>query len=187
MTSAPQDCFQSVADYLASELLSDIRREYIGGLTYPMVDVTVRHSLITGAIQSNLYQYFKIGAFEVVASTVKIFLKAGGLDVFYYPDVFVNCAPIDSDSVYCETPKVVFEVFSPATEGTDRREKFWNYIQIDSLEEYILVAQDRIEVTVFRRNEHWRAETYTTLGEAVPLKSLNLTIPMQAIYGRSGL
>lgn len=70
-------------------------------------------------------------------------------DISYHPDLMVVCDPRDTDRYFKRFPKVVGEVLSEATERTDRREKFWSYMQIETLEEYVLVAHDRMEVTAF--------------------------------------
>ncbi len=50
----------------------------------------------------------------------------------------------------------MIEVLSESTEAVDRREKLISYRQIETLQEYVLVAQDRMEVTVFRRGDDFR-------------------------------
>lgn len=73
-------------------------------------------------------------------------------------DLIVTCDPRDTERYFKRFPKVLIEVLPPDTERIDRREKFSSYTQIESLEEYILVAQDQMEVTIFRRANNWRPE-----------------------------
>jgi Uma2 family endonuclease len=77
---------------------------------------------------------------------------------------------------------VLIEVLSPDTERTDRREKFLNYTQIETLEEYVLVAQDKREVTVFRRANKWAAEVTSQPDGELRLTSLNFALPLDAVY-----
>ena len=51
---------------------------------------------------------------------------------------------------FVQLPTLIVEVLSPSTETIDRREKKMNYLQVQTLEEYVLVAQERREVTLFR-------------------------------------
>ncbi len=76
-------------------------------------------------------------------------LRLAGEEIFYYPDVMVVCDARDTDRYFKRYPKVLIEVLSDTTEAIDLREKFLSYRQIETLEEYVLVAQDKMEVTVF--------------------------------------
>jgi Uma2 family endonuclease len=49
-------------------------------------------------------------------------------------------------------PQVIIEVSSPSTLADDRKDKFYDYISIESLKEYILVAQDEARVDTFYRH-----------------------------------
>ena len=77
---------------------------------------------------------------------------------------------------------MIFEVLSPSTENVDRREKKLNYQQIPSLEEYVIVAQERREVTVFRRSGAWVAETVTAPEAVVEFRSVQQAMTLAEIY-----
>jgi Uma2 family endonuclease len=74
------------------------------------------------------------------------------------------------------------EVLSPATERTDRREKALNYREIPTLEEYVLIAQHKPEVTLYRRSENWTAEVLTRTDTAADLRSVAFTLSLSRIY-----
>jgi Uma2 family endonuclease len=96
--------------------------------------------------------------------------------------VSVACGPQDLGQVFLTDPKLVVEVLSPSTARIDRHEKALNYREIQTLEEYVLVAQDKLEVTVFRRSEDWRPQVMTLAEEAAELRSIELTVPLDRIY-----
>jgi Uma2 family endonuclease len=73
------------------------------------------------------------------------------------------------------------EVAPPFTEGVDRREKRFNYAQIPSLQEYILVSQDTHRVEVLRREADWLGEVVED-GGTVEFRSIGLNLPVAAIY-----
>jgi hypothetical protein len=50
------------------------------------------------------------------------------------------------------------------------------------VEEYVLVAQDRREVTVFRRATSWQGEVFTAPAAAIELRSIAQTITVRDIY-----
>jgi Uma2 family endonuclease len=78
---------------------------------------------------------------------------------------------------------LIIEVLSESTEAKDRGVKFAHYQTIESLQEYVLVSQWEQRVEVFRRRDRklWLLQTYTT-DEAVELQSINIEIPIAAIY-----
>ncbi len=60
---------------------------------------------------------------------------------------------------------MIVEVLSPSTEKIDRREKWLAYRQLDSLQESMLVDQERQWGEVFRRNETSWMQEIATVGE----------------------
>jgi Uma2 family endonuclease len=77
---------------------------------------------------------------------------------------------------------LIIEVSSKATERLDRREKKWSYQSLETLDEYLMVAQDRVEVTLFRRANDWRPEVFTKPSQKIKLKSLKLTLLVSEVY-----
>ena len=63
------------------------------------------------------------------------------------------CDPTDDDPLVKRRPCVVVEVSSERTEAIDRREKLLVYRGITSLSLYLIVAQDRREVTAHYRDD----------------------------------
>jgi Uma2 family endonuclease len=103
--------------------------------------------------------------------------------IFYYPDVVVSCELSTQDQFILNSPCLIIEVLSPSTEVIDKREKLQNYQNIPSLQEYVLVSQDRICIEIYRRidEENWTRET---LGreDKLQLDSVNLILPVTDIY-----
>ena len=56
------------------------------------------------------------------------------------------------------------------------------YTGIETVEEYVLVAQDRMEVTVFRRAAQWAAEVITAPADRLALPSLQCSVGLDAVY-----
>ena len=106
-----------------------------------------------------------------------------------YPDASVVCGEprFDPQDTRCTTitnPRAVFEVLSESTEAYDRGEKFGHYRDLASLEEYVLVAQDRPLVEVFTRQEagHWLFTAAQGLGAAAKLRGLGVDLPLAEVY-----
>jgi Uma2 family endonuclease len=81
-------------------------------------------------------------------------------------------------------PKLIAEVLSPATEEFDRGDKFEDYARLDSLEEYVLIAQDAVEVECRRRapgSDQWETEVYGP-GDRFVLRSVGLEVAIADLY-----
>lgn len=172
----------SVEEFLAGELQSTDRHEYLGGSVYAMAGASTTHNKIAGNVFASLRGHLRGRPCEVFISDVKLRLRISEEDVFYYPDLMVACDSRDTDAYFKSFPKVLIEILSPQTEKTDRREKFLSYLQIQSLEEYVLLAQDKTEVTVFRRANKWQAEIFQKPDEQLRLPSLSFGLSLNQIY-----
>jgi Uma2 family endonuclease len=172
----------SVADYLAGEPISEFRHEYIGGEIHAMAGASEEHNAISLNLATALQSHLKGRRCRAFIHDMKVRLQIAGDDVFYYPDVMVACDPRDTDRYFKRFPTVIVEVLSPETERTDRREKFLSYQQIETLEEYVLVAQDKSEVTVFRRANQWRPEIVRQASDSLNLSSLEFSLALVDLY-----
>ncbi len=172
----------TVEDYLAGEPLSEVRHEYIGGVVYAMTGANREHNTLAGNLFAALHDHLRGKPCEVFMADLKVRLEVVREDIFYYPDVAVACDPRDTDRYFIRYPKVLIEVLSPDTERLDRREKFLSYAQIETLEEYVLVAQDKAEVTVFRRAAQWQPEVSRQPAQMLRLVSLDFSLPLSAVY-----
>ena len=102
---------------------------------------------------------------------------------FFYPDVIVVCDDQTEDDYYTESPKIIVEVLSKSTRRTDQTLKRLAYQTLPSLEEYVLIEQDFVDVEVCRRSNGWQSEHYY-LGDEVYFAAIDLRLPVQAIYAR---
>lgn len=174
--SIPED------EYLTGEELGEVRHEYIGGCVYAMAGTSDEHGTIVGNVFSALRAHIRGRGCRAFVADMKVRLELRDEVIHYYPDVLVTCDPRDTERYFKQHPRVVIEVLSFSTERLDRREKFWNYQQIESLEEYVLVASHYREVTVFRRANGWRPEVVTQPEGELHLASLDFRMPLTAVY-----
>jgi Uma2 family endonuclease len=187
MEGVQDEALLGLEDYLAGELGSEIRHEYLGGAVYAMAGASTEHNTIAGNLFAALRAHLRGRPCQVFIADVKVRLQIAGKDVFYYPDVMVTCDARDTERFFKRFPQVLVEVLSPETERTDRREKFLSYTQIDTLQEYLLVAQDKPEVTVFRRSRNWQSEVVQLAADPIRLTSLDFALPLGAVYEKVSL
>lgn len=182
MQAAVKDDFVSVADYLEAEETSDVRHEYLGGLVYAMAGETRDHNQISQNLLFHLRQHIKGGPCKLYMSDIRVNFDLRHDEYYYYPDIVVTCDKRDTDKRFIRHPKLIIEVMSPSTERVDKREKFFAYTTMESLEEYVLVSQTAREATVFRRANGWRAEKVSGPEVQLTLASLELDLPLAAVY-----
>lgn len=172
----------TVEEYLASEQEGSVRHEFIDGVIHAMSGASEAHNTISLNIAGSLRAALRGGRCRVYMADFKVRLEVARRDVFYYPDVLVSCHPSGIEAYYLRLPTLIFEVLSSSTEAIDRREKKMTYEQAPTLEEYVIVSQERREVTIYRRAQGWRGETYTAEDAVLPLTSVRHSLPLAAIY-----
>jgi len=168
----------TIEEYLEGEKESDLRHEYIGGEIYAMVGTSKLHNLIAGSLFASFRAHLKDSPCNVFMSDMKVRVD----NAFYYPDIIVSCVKTDPDVYYESSPMIIIEVLSPATEARDRFEKRLAFQRLDSLKEYVLVSQDRMNIEIYRRVENgWEMEKYSS-SEVVHFSSIGLKKPIEEIY-----
>lgn len=172
----------SPEEYLDIECQNPIRHEYRCGLVYAMSGGTDNHDRIVFNLLKAIDNH--LGA----APDCRFFsgnVKVNYQDQFYYyPDAFVTCDPRDRADRYIKRyPKLIAEVLSPSTQAFDQGEKFNDYQQFESLEEYVLISQESQRVECRRRisADTWETVVYQT-GDRIALKSINLEFAIADLY-----
>lgn len=169
-------------EYLEFEEQSRIRHEYIAGEIFAMTGVTKRHNRIAGRLYRAFADHLKGGPCDAYISDVKVKLRVNRDTHAYYPDVMVVCDRDPQEDRYVADPKLVVEVLSSSTAGVDRHEKRVAYREIPTLEEYVIIAQESVEVTVFRLEQNWEPVALNALESILELRSIGLTLPLAHVY-----
>lgn len=179
MSAVLKDNRITVEEYLQGELVSDIKHEYIDGYVYAMAGASSNHGKIASNLARELGQHLKNLPCDVFISDFKVHVNESK---FFYPDVVV-CTPENGDSYYTEKPLLIVEILSDSTQRKDRTLKRLAYQSLPSLQEYVLIEQDFVEVEVSRRSANWNSQHYFW-GDEVYFESLNLKLPIAEIYRR---
>jgi len=166
-------------EYLQGELSSEIKHELIDGQAYAMAGASANHERISMTLARKLGNHLENLPCEPFGSDLKVKV---GLN-FFYPDVSVDCDFDESQPYFTETPIIIIEVLSKSTRKTDQTIKRRAYLNLPSLQEYVLIEQDFVDVEVVRRSEGWQSKHYY-LGDEVTFESIELTVAVEAIYHR---
>ena len=158
------------------------RHEYIDGEVYAMSGGTINYSEIGSKFNRILGNHLEDSGYRTLNSDARVNIFESAK--YVYPDVSVTCDDRDKTTAqYITYPCLIIEVLSPNTEAYDRGSKFRMYRRNPSLQEYVLVSADAIEIELFRKIEadDWRIINYQA-GDSVELKSVNLTFSIEDIY-----
>jgi Uma2 family endonuclease len=170
----------SEQEYLEGELLSDAKHEFIDGTVYAMAGASADHGRIAGNLFAAFLRHLQERQSPCEPFQADMKVKTG--KKFFYPDVLVSCQQEEND-YYRNAPLLIVEVVSQSTRKTDNTIKRLSYQNMPSLEEYVLIEQDFVDVEVCRRTNCWRPEHHY-LGDAVHFASIDLTLPVEDIYAR---
>jgi Uma2 family endonuclease len=167
----------SEQDYLQRELLADTKHELIDGHVYAMAGASENHNLLSINAVSEFRSQLRGMPCRSYMADMKVKV---GRD-FYYPDVMVVCQQDNESQYYKNAPVIIVEVLSKSTRRFDQTDKRMRYQQIPSLEEYVLIEQDRGEIVVFTKQNHWQS-SYYYLGDDITFASLGVTVLVEDIY-----
>lgn len=179
ISNHPHMTFQ---EYLEWELQQDCKYEYVNGEVYAMTGGTIPHSAIAVNLLAALRPHVRDRSCQVLSSDAKVALSETGPG--FYPDLSVTCDPRDQGAIEAiRYPCIIVEVLSPSTESYDRGAKFAHYRRLESLQEYVLISSDRINVEIFRLNERhkWELTPYAP-GEMVQLTGIDFECPIELLY-----
>ena len=177
----------SPAEYLALERQAESKHEYVDGEIWAWSGACREHNLIVGNILGELAQQLRGKPSEVYPGKMRV--KAPASRAYVYPDVVVVCDEPHFEDDYLDTllnPTVVFELLSKSTESYNRLAKSAYYRTIDSLSEYLLVAQEeyRIEQYVKQVAGRWLLTEVRSLDATIELESIDCSLALRDIYDR---
>ncbi|MEZ2237245.1 Uma2 family endonuclease [Microcoleus sp.] len=171
----------SPEEYLKLEELSPVKHEYIQGETYAMAGASDAHVTLSVNLVTLLRNHVRGSGCRVYMSDMKGRIESR--NIYYYPDVMVTCDERDKVFQFFKRyPCLIIEVLSKGTEGFDRGDKFADYQELETLQEYVLINQKRQRVECFRRNAEglWVLHSYTQ-GSEIHLASVDFRASMDAI------
>lgn len=182
MTAAHKLNLVSVEDYLAGELVSPIKHEYLAGAVYAMSEARITHNIIATNSVVALGSRLRGPKCRPYNSDMKIRVRLLTHWRFYYPDVSVVCRSNPPDDSFQDEPAVIVEVLSRGTRRIDEGEKKDAYLSIPSLGAYLLVEQEERLVVVHRRTEQgFVREDYHGEKATIPLPEIGAELPLAEI------
>ena len=186
MESIAAPSYLTPAEYLVLERKATTKSEYLNGRVYAMVGASRAHNLIAVNMASELHGQLRERPCETYINDMRVKVDPAGL--YTYPDVVVVCEEPrfeDDDLDTLLNPTVLIEILSPSTEAYDRGEKFAYYRQLESLREYLLIAQNRVCVErYFRQEAQWLLTEFSALDDEFDLVSIGCQLSLRTIYAK---
>jgi len=186
MSTVAKKARYTAEEYLELERAAEFRSEFHDGQIFAMAGTSMRHSRIVANVLFTLR--LRIGDRDCLplANDLRVAVEPTGL--YTYPDIVVVCGPprcLDNQFDTLLNPTLIIEIFSPSTEASDRGGKFAHYRRIESLREYVLVAQDRAQIERHtRQDEGWTSDTAVGLDAVLPLLWIGCELTLREIYDR---
>jgi Uma2 family endonuclease len=179
--------YLSPEDYLALERSAEFKSEYFDGEIFAMVGASESHNLIVINTIRELSIQLKKRPCKVYANDMRVRVSPTGL--FTYPDVMVVCGQAQFDDSHLDTllnPTLIVEVLSESTEAYDRGRKFEHYRKLESLAEYVLIAQHRPHVESYRRqpDQRWVLTDNDGLDGKLRLDAIDCELALAEIYDK---
>ncbi|WP_022951709.1 Uma2 family endonuclease [Leucothrix mucor] len=171
----------SVADYLSGERESEVKHEFVEGQVFAMAGASLWHNLITGNLYGLLWNELRGQPCFPVGGDMLLKTQENR---YRYPDLQIICDSDTSDDEHVrESPILIVEVLSRSTRRADKTEKRAEYLDLPSVQEYVLIEQDVAEIEVQRRRLDWRSEYYYP-GQEITFESIKATLAVEEIYQR---
>lgn len=185
MASSPAQRL-SIPEYLEFERASEIRHEYLDGVLTAREGLSLDHNRLNVNIAVALGTQLRATDCAVMSSNMRV--RVPGAAFYCYPDTLAVCGAVEVEDSHDDTllnPCVVVEIYSPETEAFDRGDKWAQYQQLTTLRDYVLVAQNRIFVEHFARQDAaWLLRTYEKLDDTLTLTGAPATLQLSDIYER---
>lgn len=178
----------TVDEYLAYDQGSEMRNEFWEGVLYHRPGGTYRHSNIMNGLLDVLSRqlrhlpdvdYFMIGIRTKVS------------DVGYaFPDMMIVAGKAEvepyKDSDNLLNPTILMEIMDERTADFDRYQKFEYYKTIPTLQEYVLIRVEQVQIQHFVRqlDHQWNETVYTEMEATFSLVSVPCVMPLTDIYER---
>jgi len=171
--------------YLEMEKDAFEKHEYFQGEVVAMAGATENHVRIARNLVGELYSFLKGKKCEVFGMDYRVTTPL--FDSYMYPDVMIVCGKTEKKKDCFDTltnPSVIIQILSPSTSEKDKGLKFLYYLQIPSLEEYILVDSNRYNVTTFRKQEDdsWKIFTTVDINASHVINTIQFELPLNDLY-----
>ena len=190
VVSTQPKTFLTPEQYLEIERRAETKSEYWQGEMFAMSGASYEHNVLAANLLAGLHQQLRGKSCGVFGSDMRVHIPATGL--YTYPDVVGVCGEprlADEHFDILLNPVFLAEILSPSTEAYDRGRKFEHYRTVESLQEYLLVTQDRMQADLYTRQADgsWLLRGASRQEDRLELRSLGCHVSMGDLYEKVNL
>jgi Uma2 family endonuclease len=176
----------TMEEYIEFDKNNEGRWEYFDGEVVDMAGGSLNHNRIAKNILTTLENKLEGSPCEALPSEMR--LKVPKALPYRYPDVVVVCGEPVIETIQGQemlvNPLLIVEVLSASTKAYDFDFKFRAYQSIESFREYLLVAQDRPQVTQYVRQPdgQWLRKDIEGMESVLKFASVDRELTFSEIY-----
>ena len=177
--------YLSAEEYLEAERKATEKHELINGKIVTMQGGSLKHNAIVRNLIIGIGSFLKGKPCDVFPSDLRV--NVPSVNSFMYPDLTIVCGKpelLDENFDSILNPSVIIEVLSHSTESYDRGTKFFNYQQIASLKEYILINSTSVLISTITKKDDglWKFENITEPTALLTISTIGQQLPLSDIY-----
>ncbi len=182
---APSQIYVTPHEYLAIEANAESKHEYYSGQVVAMVGAGWNYNLIVANLLRTIGNHLQDKDCAILPSDLRVCTPF--FDSYMYPDVTIVCDEhkLQDDTFTTLTnPSIIIEVMSPSTEGIDMGKKLFRYLQIPSLQEYILISSTSfaIKSVIIQPDRSFKVVETEQKHEVLEIRAIGLSLPKSDIY-----
>jgi Uma2 family endonuclease len=177
--------YLSGEEYLMIERAASYKSEFYHGEMFALAGASFNHNVISLNLVHLLHKFLQKRKCTIFHSDMRLYIPTSSL--YTYPDVMLSCGKIEfldnaQDTIL--NPILIAEVLSPSTENYDRTVKFDFYRAIPTLQDYLLISQDKIKIEGYNRTgeKSWNFIEYDENNNTVLLSCLNKQFNINELF-----
>jgi Uma2 family endonuclease len=184
MAQALEKLRYTVEEYLTIEDTAEERSEFYYGELFAMAGGTLNHNLIVQNIAGLIRNKIRLKGKSCKTFTENVKLELIRNQYYVYPDMMLTCQPLDLQSKQIiRTPMLVAEVLSESTKGYDESTKKDYYLQLSTLNYYLLIEQDTPHIKLYSRSQSgWLYQSFESLSDTIQLPDLDISFQVEEVY-----
>lgn len=180
----------TIEEYIQQESESEGKYEFHNGEIFALAGGTINHGLLCANIYTEIRSALKDkkSNCKPLSSEIKLHVKNNKTNSFLYPDTMVVCGDLEKSESYNEAvtnPILIVEVLSKSTANYDRGDKFHIYRQIRSLQEYVLIEQDKYIIDIHYKSPQsdlWKITRIEGIDSIIQFRSIDISISMKDLF-----